>query len=33
MEAIGRGVDAFLQKPQPLAELAAIAASLTGQGA
>jgi DNA-binding response OmpR family regulator len=33
MEAIGRGVDAFLQKPQPLAALAAIAASLTGQGA
>lgn len=32
MEAIGRGVDAFLQKPQPLAELAAIAANLTGQG-
>jgi DNA-binding response OmpR family regulator len=31
-EAIGRGVDAFLQKPQPLAELAAIAANLTGQG-
>lgn len=33
MEAIGRGVDAFLQKPQPLAELAAIAANLTGQTA
>jgi DNA-binding response OmpR family regulator len=33
MEAIGRGVDAFLQKPQPLAALAAIAANLTGQGA
>ncbi len=33
MEAIGRGVDAFLQKPQPLAELAAIAANLTGQQA
>lgn len=32
MEAIGRGVDAFLQKPQPLAELAAIAANLTGHG-
>lgn len=32
MEAIGRGVDAFLQKPQPLAALAAIAANLTGQG-
>lgn len=32
MEAIGRGVDAFLQKPQPLSELAAIAANLTGQG-
>ena len=30
-EAIGRGVDAFLQKPQPLAELAAIAANLIGQ--
>ncbi len=30
-EALGRGVDAFLQKPQPLAELAAIAANLTGQ--
>jgi DNA-binding response OmpR family regulator len=33
MEAIGRGVDAFLQKPQPLAELAAIVANLTGQDA
>ncbi|HWM94462.1 MAG TPA: response regulator [Thermoanaerobaculia bacterium] len=33
MEAIGRGVDAFLQKPQPLSELAAIAANLTGRGA
>lgn len=33
MEAIGRGVDAFLQKPQPLAHLAAIAANLTGEGA
>jgi DNA-binding response OmpR family regulator len=32
MEANGRGVDAFLQKPQPLAELAAIAANLTAQG-
>jgi DNA-binding response OmpR family regulator len=32
LEAIGRGVDAFLQKPQPLADLAAIAANLTGQG-
>lgn len=32
-EAIGRGVDAFLQKPQPLAALAAIAANLTGQSA
>jgi DNA-binding response OmpR family regulator len=32
MEAIGRGVDAFLQKPQPLSELAAIAANLTRQG-
>jgi DNA-binding response OmpR family regulator len=31
-EAIGRGVDAFLQKPQPLSDLAAIAANLTGQG-
>ena len=29
MEAIGRGVDAFLQKPQPLSQLAAIAANLT----
>ena len=33
MEAIGRGVDAFLQKPQPLSQLAAIAATLTGQDA
>lgn len=30
LEAVGRGVDAFLQKPQPLAALAEIAASLTG---
>ena len=29
-EAVGRGVDAFLQKPQPLADLAQIAAGLTG---
>lgn len=29
-EAVGRGVDAFLQKPQPLAALAEIAARLTG---
>lgn len=29
-EAVGRGVDAFLQKPQPLAALADIAARLTG---
>lgn len=29
-EAVGRGVDAFLQKPQPLAGLAEIAARLTG---
>ena len=28
-EAVGRGVDAFLQKPMPLAELAEIAAALT----
>jgi DNA-binding response OmpR family regulator len=28
MEAVGRGVDVFLQKPQPLASLAAIAADL-----
>jgi DNA-binding NtrC family response regulator len=28
-EAVGRGVDAFLQKPQPLAALAEIAARLT----
>ena len=27
-EAVGRGVDVFLQKPQPLASLAAIAADL-----
>ncbi|HEX3557150.1 MAG TPA: response regulator [Thermoanaerobaculia bacterium] len=27
-EALGRGVDAFLQKPQPLAHLASIAAEL-----
>ena len=33
MEAIGRGVDAFLQKPQPLAQLVAIADSLTGRSA
>jgi DNA-binding response OmpR family regulator len=32
-EAVERGVDAFLQKPQPLAELAAIVANLTGQDA
>lgn len=32
-EAIGRGVDAFLQKPQPLAQLVAIADSLTGRSA
>jgi ActR/RegA family two-component response regulator len=31
LEAIGRGVDAFLQKPQPLAALAEIAAGLTGK--
>ena len=29
-EAVGRGVDAFLLKPQPLAALAEIAARLTG---
>jgi DNA-binding response OmpR family regulator len=28
-EALGRGVDAFLQKPMPLAELAEIVAALT----
>jgi len=28
-EAVGRGVDAFLQKPMPLADLAEIAAALT----
>jgi DNA-binding response OmpR family regulator len=28
-EAVGRGVDAFLQKPQPLADLAEIATRLT----
>lgn len=28
-EALGRGVDAFLQKPMPLAELAEIVAELT----
>lgn len=31
MEAVVRGVDAFLQKPQPLAALAEIAARLTGK--
>ncbi|HKV08451.1 MAG TPA: response regulator [Thermoanaerobaculia bacterium] len=30
-EAVGRGVDAFLLKPQPLAALAEIAARLTGK--
>jgi len=30
-EAVGRGVDAFLLKPQPLATLAEIAARLTGK--
>lgn len=30
-EAVGRGVDAFLLKPQPLADLAEIAARLTGK--
>ena len=28
-EAVGRGVDAFLQKPMPLADLAEIASALT----
>jgi DNA-binding NtrC family response regulator len=32
-EAVGRGVDAFLQKPMPLADLAEIAAALTRQSA
>lgn len=31
LEAVGRGVDAFLQKPQPLAALAEIASRLTGK--
>jgi DNA-binding response OmpR family regulator len=32
-EALGRGVDAFLHKPRPLAELAAIVSSLSGGAA
>ncbi|MEA2600717.1 MAG: hypothetical protein QOF89_1709 [Acidobacteriota bacterium] len=32
-EALGRGVDAFLQKPQPLAHLADIASELMRAGA
>jgi len=32
-EAVGRGVDAFLQKPMPLADLAEIVAALTRESA